>query len=238
MIFKVDFKKAFDYVIWDYLDDVLESFGFGVKWSSWISGCLVSSMGSVLINGSPTPEFHFYKGLKQGDPISSFLFILVMKSLHLSFTRVLESGLFKATLMGCSTFEPPFHYLGVKVGAPMSRKKSRKDFISKISSRLSKWKLKTLSIGGRLTLLKSVLTVIPIFYMSLYKVPVGILNKMEAIRRDFFNEKGAIDTDISSIKGSVWLDLLRDVFSLKQKGTDLLAAIKRKLRNEDNSFLE
>nr|GFA26376.1 RNA-directed DNA polymerase, eukaryota [Tanacetum cinerariifolium] len=86
MIFKVEFEKAFDYVRWDYLVDVLKS--FGVKWCSWISGCPVSSMGSVLINGSPISEFHFYKGLKQGDPLSPFLFILVMESLHLSFTRV------------------------------------------------------------------------------------------------------------------------------------------------------
>ncbi|GKB10992.1 hypothetical protein Tco_0844915 [Tanacetum coccineum] len=246
-----------------------------------------------------------------------------MESLHLSFTRVLKSSLFKglkinlhkskltgigvnkdhidlvATLMGCSTFEPPFHYLGVKVEAPMSRKNSWKDVISKISSCLSKWKLKTLSIGGRLTLPKSVLTAIPIFYMSLYKVPVGILNEMEAIRRDFFNgigkskrkmvwirwenilaskkngglgvssffsinrallfkwlwrflsqdsslwsrfikaihgEKGAIDTHIYSIKGFVWLDLMRDVFSLKHKGIDLLAVIKRKLGNGENTI--
>nr|GEX37272.1 hypothetical protein [Tanacetum cinerariifolium] len=49
-------------------------------------------------------------------------------------------------------------------------------------------------------------------------------------------EKGAIDTHISSNKGSVWLDLVRDVFSLKQKGIDLLAAIKRKLGNGENTF--
>ncbi|GKE37130.1 RNA-directed DNA polymerase, eukaryota, partial [Tanacetum coccineum] len=95
MIFKVNFEKAFDSVRWDYLDDVLKSFGFGGKWRSWISGCLNSAKGSVLINGSPTLKFQFHKGLKQGDPLSPFLFILVMESLHLSFQRVMEVGLFK-----------------------------------------------------------------------------------------------------------------------------------------------
>ncbi|GJW55867.1 RNA-directed DNA polymerase, eukaryota [Tanacetum coccineum] len=95
MIFKIDFEKAFDSVRWDYLDDILKSFGFGVKWRSWIAGCLNSAKGSVLVNGSPTAEFKFHRGLKQGDPLSPFLFILVMESLHRSFSRVMEAGLYK-----------------------------------------------------------------------------------------------------------------------------------------------
>ncbi|GJZ97152.1 RNA-directed DNA polymerase, eukaryota, reverse transcriptase zinc-binding domain protein [Tanacetum coccineum] len=55
--FKVDFKKAFDSVRWDFLDDVLKNFGFGNKWCRWIQSCLKSSRGSILINGSPTEEF-------------------------------------------------------------------------------------------------------------------------------------------------------------------------------------
>ncbi|GJX68265.1 RNA-directed DNA polymerase, eukaryota [Tanacetum coccineum] len=95
MIFKVDFEKAFDSVRWDYLENVLKSFGFGDKWCGWIFGCLDSAKGSVLINGSPTSEFQFHKGLKQGDPLYPFLFILVMESLHISFTRVLDAELYK-----------------------------------------------------------------------------------------------------------------------------------------------
>ncbi|GKA10656.1 RNA-directed DNA polymerase, eukaryota [Tanacetum coccineum] len=94
-IFKVDFEKAYDSVRWDYLDGILSNFGFASKWREWIQGCFSSAMGSILVNGSPTSEFKFHKGLKQGDPLSPFLFILVMESLHLSFNNILNAGLFK-----------------------------------------------------------------------------------------------------------------------------------------------
>ncbi|GJT80674.1 reverse transcriptase domain-containing protein [Tanacetum coccineum] len=70
MIFKVDFEKAFDSVKWDYLDETLKAFGFGLKWRNWISSCLNNVMGSVLVNGSPTLEFQFHKGLKQALKLS------------------------------------------------------------------------------------------------------------------------------------------------------------------------
>ncbi|GJY74776.1 RNA-directed DNA polymerase, eukaryota [Tanacetum coccineum] len=190
MVFKVDFAKAYDSVRWDYLDDVLRSFGFGFKWRSWINRSLVSGMASILINGSPTSEFQFHCGLKQGDPLAPYLFILIMESLHLSFSRVVDAGIFKgikidnsvtishlfyaddavfigewsddnltrimhvlhsAKNLGCSVMKTPFKYLGVMVGGNMSKIKAWDDTIGKLNSRLSKWKLKTLSIGGRLT---------------------------------------------------------------------------------------
>ncbi|GJX93140.1 RNA-directed DNA polymerase, eukaryota, reverse transcriptase zinc-binding domain protein, partial [Tanacetum coccineum] len=92
-----------------------------------------------------------------------------------------------ASLVGCSTFCTPFKYLGVKVGGNMSRINSWEEVITKVFTRLSKWKLKTLSIGGRHTLLKSVLTLISLYHMSIFKVPMGVLNKLESIRRNLFN---------------------------------------------------
>ncbi|GKA14772.1 hypothetical protein Tco_0694418 [Tanacetum coccineum] len=93
-----------------------------------------------------------------------------------------EDVLSAVSVIGCSTFSSPFNYLGVKVGAVMSRLNSWNEVIDKISSRLSKWKHKTLSIGGRLTLLKLVLTAIPLYHMSLFKTPVTIIKRMESIR--------------------------------------------------------
>nr|GEU57027.1 RNA-directed DNA polymerase, eukaryota [Tanacetum cinerariifolium] len=73
MIFKVDFEKAFDSIRWDFLDDVLKNFGFGDRWCDWIQSCLRSSKGSILVNGSPTSEFQFHKGLKLGVSLDNSL---------------------------------------------------------------------------------------------------------------------------------------------------------------------
>ncbi|GKC26594.1 RNA-directed DNA polymerase, eukaryota, reverse transcriptase zinc-binding domain protein [Tanacetum coccineum] len=92
-----------------------------------------------------------------------------------------------ASKLGCLILNTPFSYLGTKVGDSMSRYQAWEDVINKVCSRLSKWKMKTLSIGGRLTLLKSVLGSIPIFYMSIFKAPISVLHKLESIRSHFFN---------------------------------------------------
>ncbi|GKA62581.1 RNA-directed DNA polymerase, eukaryota, partial [Tanacetum coccineum] len=102
MVFKVDFSKAYDSIMWDYLDDVLNSFGFGSKWRSWIRGSLISGKASILVNGSPTSEFQFHGGLKQGDPLAPFLFILITESPHLSFSRAVEAGIFTGIEIGSS----------------------------------------------------------------------------------------------------------------------------------------
>nr|GFA39898.1 RNA-directed DNA polymerase, eukaryota [Tanacetum cinerariifolium] len=104
-----------------------------------------------------------------------------------------------ASLIGYTTLSTPFNYLGVKVGTPSSRNSSGDEVLSKISYRLSKWKLKAFSIGGRLTLLKSVLSFIPLYHMSIYKVPMGVLNRMESLRRNFSNGVDNKERKISMI---------------------------------------
>nr|GEV79709.1 RNA-directed DNA polymerase, eukaryota [Tanacetum cinerariifolium] len=74
--------------------------------------------------------------------------------------------------------------------------------ISKMKKRLSRWKLNTLSVGGRLTLLKSVLGSTPIYNMSIFKVLKSVLNLMESLRRNFFNGIQDGDRKIAWVKWS------------------------------------
>ena len=73
----------------------------------------------------------------------------------------------------------------------MSRLKGWRVIIERFQSRMSKWKTRLLSSGGRLTLIKSVLGSLGIYFMSLFKVPVGVVKKLESLRARFF--WGAVD---------------------------------------------
>ncbi|GKB20293.1 RNA-directed DNA polymerase, eukaryota [Tanacetum coccineum] len=79
------------------------------------------------------------------------------------------------------------------------------DTIGKLKARLSNWKLKTLSVGGRLTLLKSVLGSTPIYNLSIYKALKSVLHSMESLRRNFFNGSQCNERKIAWIK---WTTIL------------------------------
>ncbi|XP_071712466.1 uncharacterized protein [Rutidosis leptorrhynchoides] len=100
VIFKVDFEKAFDSLSWDFLMEVMESMGFGLRWRNWIRSCLKSASISILINGSPTREFNLGRGVRQGDPLSPFLFILAAEGLNLLTKVAVQKCKFKGLEIG------------------------------------------------------------------------------------------------------------------------------------------
>nr|GFA01108.1 RNA-directed DNA polymerase, eukaryota, reverse transcriptase zinc-binding domain protein [Tanacetum cinerariifolium] len=100
MLFKVDFEKAFDSVSWKYLDYMLHKMGFGSRWRTWINNCLMLARTSILINGSPTSEFSLKRGLRQGDHLSPFLFIIVMEGLHMALNDGIASNMFHRVRIG------------------------------------------------------------------------------------------------------------------------------------------
>nr|GEX03812.1 retrovirus-related Pol polyprotein from transposon TNT 1-94 [Tanacetum cinerariifolium] len=212
-------------------------------------------------------QYHFIKKQVKNDIIELY-FVRTEYQLADMFTKVIPEDKFKylvrrideveraASMVGCCTFTSPFRYLGVKVRGNMSRIESWDEVITKVSTRLSKWKLKTISIGGRLTLLKLVLTSIPLYHMSLFKVSMGVLRKLEAIHQNFFNgvkhadkysswwtlfikaihgSQGAFDSYKLTTRSSPWLDIIQGIHSLKLKGVDLTQLIRKKVGNGGNT---
>jgi len=264
--FKVDFEKAYDSIRWSFLFDMLRRLGFHDKWIGWVKGCLVSFSVSVLVNGSPSEEFKPTRGLRQGDPLAPFLFLVVAEGLaglvrqalrkdmlrgvkvgrnnieccllqfaddtlfmcENSFNNIftikailrcfeLVSGLkvnfLKSRLAGidvdtfvlntyaktlnCNSMRIPFQYLGVEVGGNPRKKQFWEPVVRKLEVRLSSWKGRFLSMAGRICLIKSVFTAIPLFYLSIFEALAGVCNKISTIQRKFLWDWGRQNSSIS-----------------------------------------
>lgn len=202
-----------------------------------------------------TKEFRMHRGVRQGDPLSPFLFIIAVEALHVAILEAHQKSLFNgisvgqnnvcishlqfaddaifvgewptreaknlirilrcfylasgfkvnlgksrlygvsvrreevdnlASSLNCSSDSLPFTYLGLPVGANMNRITSWNPIIDKFKKRLSLWKSKTLSFGGRLTLIKAVMDGLSNYYFSLFRAPKTVLKTLESIRNRFF----------------------------------------------------
>jgi hypothetical protein len=252
---KLDIEKAYDHVSWDFLIYLLRRCGFSGKWCNWIWFCISTVRFSILVNGSPQSFFASSTGLRQGDPLSPLLFVIVMETLshlmdratiggyisgfavgsgvdplvasHLLFVddtlifcnadqvqiahlravfswfeavSGLKVNLAKSEmvpvgvvpnleslveLMGCNIRSLPMTYLGLPLGANFNSKTIWNTVIERMEKKLGGWKRLYLSKGGKLTLLRSTLSSIPTYFLSLFHLPAGVASRLEKIQRDF-----------------------------------------------------
>ncbi|KAJ0548751.1 putative RNA-directed DNA polymerase [Helianthus annuus] len=85
--FKIDIQKAYDTVEWSFLENTLKGFGFHAKMIKWVMACVSSTSFSLAINGNLFGYFKGKRGLRQGDPMSPYLFTMVMEVLTLLLNR-------------------------------------------------------------------------------------------------------------------------------------------------------
>ncbi|GJU96537.1 putative RNA-directed DNA polymerase, eukaryota, reverse transcriptase zinc-binding domain protein [Tanacetum coccineum] len=229
--FKVDFEKAFDSISWNYLDHILDSLGFGLKWRSWIKTCLLSSRASIIVNG-----LHAF-----ADAVDDVIITTswnardlenIIRVLHVFYLasglkiNIHKSNIYgigvnedevynMASNAGCIAGNIPFNYLGLLIGSNMKSIASWKMLIDRFRSRLSTWKASLLSIGGRLTLIKSVLGSLGIYYLLIFRAPESVPNDLVRIRSNFFWGVLKLLTLLFSKNGAGGCSLLQMIYGLK-----------------------
>lgn len=109
MAVKTDMSKAYDRIEWNFLRAVLTRFGFHDTLISWLMECVSSVSYSFLINGGPQGQVLPSRGLRQGDPLSPYLFILCTEVLSGLCQQALRTG----TLPGVKVARncPPINHL-------------------------------------------------------------------------------------------------------------------------------
>ena len=251
LLFKVDFEKVYNSIDWNYLEEVMLKMGFPTLWRKWIKECIGTATTSVFVNGSPTNEFSLGRGLRQGGPLSPFLFLQVAEGFHVLMEALSVNNLFigyqmgshdpvvvshlqfaedtlilcekswaniiaiqailllfedlsglkvnfsksllvgvnvhgswlseDASILNCKVGVTPFMYLGLLIGGNASPLDFWEPLINRINSRLSGWRSRYLSLGGRLILLKSALSSLPVYALSFFKAlscsGASLLNK-------------------------------------------------------------
>jgi hypothetical protein len=88
----LDMAKAYDRVDWRFLEGVLAKLGFHHKWVQWVMACVTTVRYSVRFNGQLLDSFTPSRGLRQGDPLSPYLFLFVADGLSCLIRRKIEEG--------------------------------------------------------------------------------------------------------------------------------------------------
>jgi len=155
------------------------------------------SFSNVVTLKSILRRFELASGLKINFHKSKLAGINVPKSHMDCYTKTLN----------CDRMSVPLSYLGLEVGGNPRKKKFWEPVLNKIKSRLNMWKGRFLSMAGRLCLIKSILSAIPLYYLSLFRAPEDVCKSIIRIQRKFLWGWGKEKRSISWIS---WKELCKN----------------------------
>ncbi|KAE8668934.1 putative S-adenosyl-L-methionine-dependent methyltransferases superfamily protein [Hibiscus syriacus] len=139
------------------LKGIMKEMGFGSRWIGWISKCITSATVSVLVNGVPTRKFQ-WRGV---------FGMLNLKKCKLFGVNLKEEEIKDwAAMIGCSVGSFPSEYLGLPLGPHRNSNILWDPVVQSFNKRLAGWKGSSLSLAGRLVLIKSVLSSLPILFVN------------------------------------------------------------------------
>ncbi|KAL5547321.1 hypothetical protein UlMin_007008 [Ulmus minor] len=92
MTLKIDLEKAYDRLSWEFIEDVQTTFGFNARWVNWVTKCISTTIMKLMINGSYYWDIKPKRGLRQGDHISLYVFILCTKILSRLLVNKVDAG--------------------------------------------------------------------------------------------------------------------------------------------------
>ncbi|GJW19070.1 hypothetical protein Tco_0026506 [Tanacetum coccineum] len=138
-----------------------------------------------------------------------------------------------ASSLKCSHDSIPFLYLSLPVGKNMQYCNGWLDVIRRVQDRLSFLKARSFSIGGRLTLIKSVLESIHLYYLSIFKAPLKVIKLVESLRRWFFwgfkdDQKG---------KHTLWSDVISSIDYIDVPDVPFSSSFSKKVSNGFDTML-
>jgi hypothetical protein len=140
----------------------------------------------------------------------------------------------------CSLAFLPITYLGLPLGGNPRREDFWNPVIQKVKERLASWKRGYMSKGGRLVLIKSVLSSMPSYFMSVFGIPVGVAKKIEKMQRDFFWNDGVAKRKVHAVE---WDTICKSkklgglgIGKMRDKGVSMLVKWLWRFGKEHNSL--
>lgn len=106
---KLDLAKAFDRIEWSFIIQAMHTQGFSEHFISLVRACMESASFSVLVNGQPYGRFQAQRGIRQGCPLSPYLFVIAVNELSLCLQQALQDTRISGITLGPNC--PPIHSL-------------------------------------------------------------------------------------------------------------------------------